>query len=59
MADWTLKSIFLPGEICVSYAGSPELAAKEFQRFRAIFSKGAGRADVVKFFESFQPTPGR
>lgn len=51
MADWTLKSIFLPGEICVSYAGSPELAAKEFQRFRAIFSKGAGRADVVKFFE--------
>ena len=32
MQEWALKSICLPGGICVSYSGSPELAAKAFQK---------------------------
>jgi hypothetical protein len=52
MGAWELKSICLPGGICVSYSGSPELAGKAFQRFRERYPQGANYAATVVFFEA-------
>ena len=52
ISQWALKSICLPGNICVSYSGSPELAGKAFQQFRASFPFGANYATTVEFFET-------
>lgn len=52
MQKWVLKSICLPGGICVSYSGSPELAARAFKDFRAKYSQGANFADTITFFEA-------
>lgn len=52
MRSWVLKSICLPGGICVSYSGSPQLAAKAFQEFRVRYPQGANYAVVVTFFEA-------
>jgi hypothetical protein len=49
---WTLKSICLPGGICVSYSGSPELAVRAFQQFRDRYPKGANYTETVTFFEA-------
>jgi hypothetical protein len=51
MREWVLKSICLPGGICVSYSGSPEHAAKAFQEFREKYPRGANYASTVAFFE--------
>jgi hypothetical protein len=48
---WALKSICLPGNVCVSYSGSPELAAKSFVEFRKRYPQGADFAVTVAFFE--------
>jgi hypothetical protein len=52
MRAWVLKSICLPGGICVSYSGSPELAAKAFQEFRVRYPQGANYAVTIAFFET-------
>ena len=52
IAQWALKSICLPGNICVSYSGSPELAGKAFQQFQASFPFGANYEATVEFFET-------
>ncbi len=52
MQEWALKSICLPGGICVSYSGSPELAAKAFRDFRERYPLGANHAETVAFFEA-------
>jgi len=52
ISAWALKSICLPGSICVSYSGSPELATKAFQQFRERYPQGAKFADTVAFFEA-------
>lgn len=52
MQEWALKSICLPGGICASYSGSPELATKAFQRFRETHPRGANYAGTVEFFEA-------
>jgi hypothetical protein len=52
MRAGVLKSICLPGGICVSYSGSPELAAKAFQGFRESYPQGANYASTVEFFEA-------
>ena len=51
MQAWVLKSICLPGGICVSYSGSPELAANAFQDFRERNPQGANHGATVAFFE--------
>jgi hypothetical protein len=51
MSQWVLKSICLPGGICVSYCNSPDLAFRSFRAFRRDYPTGAGFADVVAFFE--------
>jgi hypothetical protein len=51
MQRWALKSICLPGGICVSYSGSPELAAKAFRKFHERYPQGANYAETVAFFE--------
>ncbi len=52
MQAWVLKSICLPGAICVSYSGSPELAAKAFQDFRQRYPRGANYRSTVALFEA-------
>lgn len=52
MRQWVLKSICLPGRICVSFSGSPELAATAFTEFRNKHSNGANHAETVAFFEA-------
>lgn len=51
MRDWMLKSICLPGGICVSYSNSPHHAGKDFQLFRRTYPSGADYRAVVEFFE--------
>ena len=52
MQAWVLKSICLPGGICVSYSGSPELAARAFQEFRGRYPQGTSYTVTVAFFEA-------
>jgi hypothetical protein len=56
-ASWEItkgvvKSCCLPGYICVSFSGSPELAQKAFTEFRETHPKGANFETTVKFFET-------
>jgi hypothetical protein len=46
-----IKSCVIPGGICVSFAGSPELAAKEIWEFTKLYPGGAGYSDTVSYFE--------
>jgi len=51
MSAWALKSFCLPGGICVSYSGSPELASRAFHQFRQSYPRGGQYAETVGFFE--------
>ena len=46
----SLKSICLPGGICVSYCGSPQLAAKSFQNYHSSIESISSFHDIVCFF---------
>jgi hypothetical protein len=46
-----IKSCMLPGDICVTFSNSPELAARDFERFSQSHSDGVGFAETVSFFE--------
>jgi hypothetical protein len=48
-----VKSCCLPGYICVSFSGSPELARKAFTKFREAYPTGANFENTVKFFEEW------
>jgi hypothetical protein len=52
LSKGVVKSCCLPGYICVSFSGSPELADKAFQDFRRSFPQGANFEATVAFFES-------
>ncbi len=47
-----LKSCCLPGNLCASYSGSPELAAAAFHSFEQQYPTGAGYEEAVRFFEA-------
>jgi hypothetical protein len=47
----TIKSCMLPGDICVSFSNSPDLAEREFKRFSDKYNNGAEFAEVISFFE--------
>jgi hypothetical protein len=47
-----VKSCCLPGYICVSFSGSPELAEAAFINFRDSFPQGASFDATIAFFES-------
>ena len=47
----TLKSCCLPGYLCVSYSGSPELAAGAFHNFQQRYPTGTGFDETIRFFE--------
>jgi hypothetical protein len=53
-----LKPCCLPGYLCVSYSGSPELAAKEFFAFEKTFPQGAVYDTAVRFFEQASARTG-
>jgi hypothetical protein len=52
MQSWVLKSICIPGGACVSYSGSPELAANAFREFKAIYPLGTNYSATIAFFEA-------
>jgi hypothetical protein len=47
-----VKSCCLPGYLCVSFSGSPELAEKAFRQFAESFPSGTNFDTAVSFFES-------
>jgi len=51
MKDWVLKSLCLPGGVCVSFSGSPELATRDIQTFVLQHSQGANYAATIGYFE--------
>lgn len=53
-----IKSSMLPGGLCVSFANSPELAARDFKKFSAKNPQGASFADAVTFFEQSSSNTG-
>ena len=52
LASGVVKSCCLPGYICVSFSGSPELAEKAFVKFSKSFPLGANFETTVAFFEA-------
>jgi hypothetical protein len=52
LRQWVLKSVCLPGGICVSYSGSPELSARALHDFRERYPQGANHVETVAFFEA-------
>ena len=56
LEKWVLKSKCLPGGICVSYSGSPELAARTFREFRANDPQSTSFTSTVEFFERSSTT---
>jgi hypothetical protein len=58
IAAGAVKSCCLPGYICVSFSGSPELAEKAFCCFATSFPRGANFAETTKFFESSSSSTG-
>ena len=53
-----IKTCMLPGDVCVSFSNSPELAATAFRAFAARYPKGANYAEVVAFFEESSAATG-
>ena len=51
LTSGVVKSCCLPGYICASYSGSPELAEKAFVKFVELFPRGANFETTVAFFE--------
>ncbi len=58
MKEWALKSICLPANVCVSYSGSPELAARDFKRFWDQNPQGTSIERTIEFFEQSSLTTG-
>src|SRR5579862_8847361 len=52
LSNGIVKSCCLPGYLCVSFSGSPELAEKAFCAFAASFPEGTNFETTVTFFES-------
>ena len=52
LSEGIVKSCCLPGYICVSFSGSPELAAIAFENFGRSFPRGATFDATVAFFEA-------
>jgi hypothetical protein len=46
-----IKSCMLPGDICVTFSNSPELAARDFELFSKLHPEGAAFSETVSFFE--------
>lgn len=58
MQSWVLKSRCVSRNICVSFSGSPELAAKAFHAFRTTFPNDAAFASTIAFFERSSAATG-
>jgi hypothetical protein len=53
-----VKSCMLPGDICATFSNSPELAARDFERFSRSYPEGAGFTETISFFESSSTSTG-
>jgi hypothetical protein len=52
LTEGVVKSCCLPGNVCVSFNNSPELAEKAFLQFTESYPRGANFGTTVAFFES-------
>jgi hypothetical protein len=48
--DGIVKSCMLPGDLCASFANSPEAAAQAFAEFINRYPKGVGFSDAITYF---------
>ena len=53
-----VKSCCLPGYVCASFCGSPELAERAFGEFLALFPCGTNFDQTIKFFERSSSSTG-
>jgi hypothetical protein len=53
-----IKSCLLPGDICVTFSNSPELAARDFERFSQLHPNGIGFSETLSFFEKSSAETG-
>jgi hypothetical protein len=53
-----IKSCLLPGDICVTFSNSPELAARDFERFSQLHPNGIGFSETLSFFEKSSTETG-
>jgi len=53
-----IKSCMLPGDTCVSFSNSPELAARDFECFAQTYPTGAPFSEAVAFFETSSVNTG-
>lgn len=53
-----VKSCMLPGDICVSFANSPDTARRAFELFVQTYPNGTKYPDVVEFFEQSSNATG-
>ena len=53
-----VKSCMLPGDLCVSFANSPDTAGRAFKEFAAKYPNGTGFAEVIGFFERSSEVTG-
>ena len=51
MQDWMLKSICIPGGVCISFSGSPELATRDIHAFAVSHRDGPTYSEAVAHFE--------
>jgi hypothetical protein len=58
LSQGMVKSCMLASRICVSYAGSPELASKDIWQFSKLFPHDADFMETVKFFEQSSKLTG-
>jgi hypothetical protein len=56
LTSGVVKSCCLPGYICVSFSGSPELAEKSFVKFVELYPHGTNFDTTVAFFETSSAT---
>lgn len=48
----TIKSCMLPGDICVSFSNSPDLAMRDLEKYIVCYPNGGNEVDTIKFFEN-------
>jgi hypothetical protein len=58
LQEGVIKTCMLPGNLCVSFSNSPELATADFRRFKDAYPSGAGFVQAVDFFEAASAKSG-
>jgi hypothetical protein len=55
LSKGVIKSCMLPGDICVTFSNSPELAARDFERFSQSHPEGVRFSEALSFLRVRAP----